>query len=143
MNKESIIIESVFDSEVSLVWKAITDKDMMKQWYIDVEAFVPTIGFEFEFWGGEPGEEKWKHLCVITEVIPEEKLSYSWKYQGYTGSSILSFELSKIDKNTKLKLTHSGIDTFPKDVPELAIENFKAGWTQAIHVSLKDFLEKN
>jgi len=54
----------------------------------------------------------------------------------------VTFELFEEANGTKLKLTHSGIDTFPNEIPELAIHNFEKGWDQAINVSLKEFLEK-
>jgi hypothetical protein len=42
---------------------------------------------------------------------------------------------------TRLKLTHSDLETFP-DVPELRKENFAEGWTSLIDTSLKEYLEK-
>jgi len=142
MSNKSVIIERVFDADIELVWKALTQKEIMKEWYINVEEFKPVVGFKFEFWGGEEGERKWKHLCEITEVILGKKLTYSWVYEGYSGMSYVTFELFEIDNGTKLKLTHSGIDTFPIDIPELAAKNFENGWSQAINVGLKELLEK-
>ena len=142
MSNKNVIIEREFEVEIELMWKALTEKELMKQWYINVKEFKTIVGFKFEFWGGKEGEKKWKHLCEITEVVPEKKLSYSWKYEGYSGISYLTFELFKTNNGTKLKLTHSGIDTFPIDTPELAIHNFENGWEEAINVTLKEFLEK-
>lgn len=141
MSSKNVIVERVFDADIKLVWKALTEKELMKEWYFDVKEFNTVVGFKFEFWGGEKGEKQWKHLCEITEVIPEEKLTYSWKYDGYNGMSYVTFELFEEKNGTKLKLTHTGIDTFPADIPELAIHNFENGWKHAIHVSLKEFLE--
>ena len=142
MINRSVVIERVFGAEKDLVWKALTEKELMKQWYIDVEEFHAVVGFKFEFWGGEPGDEKWKHLCEITEVVVGQKLTYSWKYEGYSGMSYVTFELFESNEGTRLKLTHSGIDSFPSDIPELAIHNFETGWKEAIQVALKEFLAK-
>ncbi|MEN3322690.1 SRPBCC domain-containing protein [Mariniflexile soesokkakense] len=141
MSSKSVIVERVFDADKAMVWKTLKEKELMKQWYFGVEEFKTVIGFKFEFWGGEKGAKQWKHLCVITEVIPEKKLTYSWKYEGYSGMSYVTFELFEAENGTKLKLTHTGIDTFPADIPELAIHNFEKGWKQAINVSLKALLE--
>lgn len=108
-----------------------------------MKEFKAVVGFKFEFWGGEEGGKQWKHLCEITEVVSESKLTYSWKYEGYSGISYVTFELFEENKNTRLKLTHSGIDTFPADIPELAVHNFEQGWNHIINISLKDFLSKN
>ncbi|MFC0604310.1 SRPBCC family protein [Winogradskyella pulchriflava] len=143
MSNSSVIVERVFDADLALVWKALTEKELMKQWYFDVEEFKTVVGFKFEFWGGEPGEKQWKHLCEITEVVPKKKLTYSWKYDGYSGMSYVTFELFEEDNGTKLKLTHTGVDSFPSDIPELAVHNFENGWNQAINISLKKFLEIN
>ena len=32
-------------------------------------------------------EKQWLHLCKVVEVIPQRKLSYSWKHDGYEGDS--------------------------------------------------------
>jgi len=141
MKKEPFVIERVFQSPASQVWKALTDKDDMKKWYFDLSKFRPESGFEFQFYGGTP-EKQYLHLCKISEVIPEKKLSYSWRYEGYEGFSIVTFELFPDGNSTKLKLTHSGIETFPSDDPNFAEKSFESGWTYIIGTSLKDFLEK-
>lgn len=142
MDNKDLIIERVFDAEIKTVWQALTDKDLMEQWYFNVSEFKTVVGFKFEFWGGEEGGKQWKHLCEITEVIPQRKLTYSWQYEGYSGISYVTFELFEAEKGTKLILTHSGLGSFPDDIPELAIHNFKKGWDHLINVSLRDFLER-
>lgn len=141
MNNQSLIIERIFNADIKLVWRAITEKELMKQWYFDLKEFKAVVGFKFEFWAGEEGGKQWKHLCEITEVIPERKLTYSWKYEGYSGMSYVTFELFKENNDTKLTLTHTGIDTFPSDIPDLAIHNFERGWNQALN-SLNNFIKK-
>lgn len=142
MSGQDIIIERVFNAERKLVWQALTEKERMKQWYFDLKEFKAVVGFKFTFLGGEEGGRQWKHLCEITEVVPESRLVYSWKYEGYSGISYVAFELFDEGKSTRLKLTHSGIGTFPPDIPEFAIHNFQKGWNHIIHISLKGFLEK-
>jgi len=142
MSNQNVIVERIFDADIKLVWKALTVKELMKEWYIEVEEFKTIVGFKFEFWGGEKGDKQWKHLCEITEVVPEKKLTYSWKYKGYNGMSYVTFELFELTNGTNLKLTHSGVDSFPAGIPELAIHNFENGWNQAINDSLQEFLEK-
>ncbi len=142
MKEQDLIIERIFNAERKLVWQALTEKELIKQWYFDLEEFKAVIGFKFEFMGGDPNGKQWKHLCEITEVIPGSKIAYSWKYEGYTGISYVTFELFDEGDHTRVKLTHSGIDSFPSDVPELAVHNFEAGWNQIISISLKEFLEK-
>ena len=141
MSSEPFVIERTFDAPIAMVWKAITDRDEMKQWYFDLAEFKPVKGFEFQFEGG-PDERKYLHLCKIIEVIPEKKLSYSWRYEGYVGNSVVTFELFSEGDKTRLKLTHEGLETFPTNNPDFGKSNFAEGWTYIVGTSLKDFLEK-
>jgi uncharacterized protein YndB with AHSA1/START domain len=133
------VIERVFKSEISKVWEAITNKDMMKKWYFDLEEFKPEVGFKFSFKGGEPPKE-YVHLCEIIELVFEKKLAYTWIYEGFAGVSTVIFELETIGQDTKLKLTHKGIQSFPSNNPDFAKKNFEMGWTDLIGRSLSAFL---
>ena len=141
MENKNVIVERVFNAPLPLVWKALTEKDLMKQWYFDLEEFKIEIGFKFQFIGGPSPEKKYVHLCEIMEVIPERKLAYSWKYVGYEGDSLVRFELFPDGNKAKLILTHSGIETFPQINPDFAIGNFEEGWNTIVNTSLKDFVE--
>jgi len=135
-------IERTFNAPVSMAWKAISDNNEMKKWYFDLAEFKTEVGFEFEFTGGPDEDRQYRHLCKITEVIPEKKLTYSWRYHGYEGNSFVTFELFEEGNKTRLKLTHKGLETFPQSNPDFAKENFAIGWTQIIGITLKEFLEK-
>lgn len=140
MKQESIVVERVYQAPVSRVWQALTDRDEMRQWYFDLKEFRPEIGFRFDFMGGTP-EKQYKHLCEVTEVIPLKKLAYSWRYEGYAGISFVSFELTDQGDTTLLRLTHTGIDSFPKENPDMAIGNFRKGWDHLVNVSLREHVE--
>jgi uncharacterized protein YndB with AHSA1/START domain len=141
MNEEPIVIERTFNISIGKVWKALTDKDQMKEWYFDIAAFKPEVGFEFQFEGGKD-DKRYLHLCKITEVIKEKKITYSWRYEGYEGISYVTFELFAEGDKTRLKLTHKNLETFPKINPDFAKENFVGGWTHIIGSSLPAYLEK-
>jgi uncharacterized protein YndB with AHSA1/START domain len=142
MENKVFKIERTFNAKRKDVWLAITQKDLMKQWYFDLPEFKAEVGFTFEFTGGEEGGKQYLHRCVITEVVIEKKLTHTWCYVGYEGVSYLTFELFDEGENTRLKLSHSGIETFPADVADFAYHNFESGWNHIINISLKDFLEK-
>ena len=141
MENKPIVLERIFNAPISKVWKAITDKNEMKKWYFDLEEFKAEIGFKFQFAGGPSPDKQYMHLCEVTEVIPEQKLTYSWSYEGYAGISFVSFELVKQENKTLLILTHKGIETFPKENADFDIGNFSKGWNHIVHISLKDYLE--
>ena len=81
MKNEPLIIEHIFAASAEKVWKAITDKNQMKQWYFNITEFKPEVGFEFQFYGGSE-DKQWLHLCQITEVVPDKKITSTWRYDG-------------------------------------------------------------
>jgi len=87
------------------------------------------------------GSQQFKHLCKVTEVENDRKLTYSWRYEGYEGNSFVTFELFAEGDKTRLKLTHAGLETFPAD-KAFAKENFVMGWTELIGNLLKKFVEQ-
>ena len=137
---DAVVVERILDAPVAKVWKALTDVDQMRHWYFDLKEFNPQVGFEFEFLVEHEGNT-YHHLCKITEVIPQTKIAYTWRYKGEAGDSLVTFELSPEGSKTRLKVTHTGIETFPK-TPAYARKNFESGWT-AIATELEQFLGKS
>jgi uncharacterized protein YndB with AHSA1/START domain len=140
MKTDPLIIERTFNAPSEIVWKAITDKHEMRHWYFNIADFKPDIGFEFRFTGGDDNKQ-YLHLCKVTEMITGKKLAYSWRYDGYEGNSFVTFELFEVGNNTRLVLTHQGLETFPNDNKAFAKESFAEGWTHIIGTSLKGFVE--
>ena len=139
MNADPIIVERSFNVPAAILWKALTDKNEMRRWYFDLEAFEPNPGFKFQFYGGTP-ENQFLHLCEVREVIWGKKLSYSWRYDGYPGDSLVTFELFPDGETTLLRLTHSGLETLEKGHADFARKNFVEGWTYIINTSLPGYL---
>jgi uncharacterized protein YndB with AHSA1/START domain len=133
---EPVIVERVFDAPAGLVWQALTDANKIRQWSFEMEEFKPEVGFEFEFVAGKE-DVKYKHLCKITDVIPEKKLAYTWRYEGYEGDSLVTIELYADGPKTRLRLTHEGLETFTV----FARANFLQGWTTLVGTMLKNFVE--
>jgi len=138
---ESVIVERTLNAPVTRVWKALTDVDQMREWYFDLKEFKPQVGFEFEFVVEHEGTT-YHHLCRVTEVIPEKKIAYTWRYKSEPGDSLVTIELFAEGDNTRLKLTHTGIESFPR-TPAYARKNFEQGWTAIIGTELKQFVEQS
>jgi uncharacterized protein YndB with AHSA1/START domain len=136
---EPLVVERSFDAPLEKVWQAITTPEQMRRWYFDMNNFKPEVGCEFSFVVEHEGNVH-DHRCKITEVVPQKKIAYTWRYEGHEGNSLVMFELSAEGAKTKLKLTHEGLETFPK-LPAYARKNFERGWTSLIGTDLKDFVE--
>jgi uncharacterized protein YndB with AHSA1/START domain len=137
---EAVIIERTLNAPVGRVWKALTDVDEMRHWYFDLKEFKPVVGFEFEFVVEHDGNS-YHHLCRVTEVVSQKKIAYTWRYKGEPGDSLVTFELTPDGGKTRLKLSHDGIESFPKTAA-YARKNFETGWTQIIGSELKPFVER-
>ena len=143
MTTKPFYIERVFETDSYNLWRALTEKELMKLWYFDLKEFKAEVGFTFQFIGGTKEGIQYTHLCEVTEVILHKKLTYSWKYEGYEGISYVTFELIEMGKKTKLQLTHAGLESFPISNSDFALHNFEAGWNHIINTSLKEFIESN
>lgn len=141
--KTEIHINEEFDAEIHLVWRAITENDLMAKWYFDLEEFRPDVGFKFEFISGPENGFQYNHICEVTEVIFEKKLAYTWRYEGFEGNTLVTFELRDQGGKTRMNFTHSGLSSFPHANPDFAISNFEVGWSHIITIALQEFLSKN
>lgn len=141
MNDDPIIVEQTYHAPIEKVWQALTDNVEMKQWYFDIADFKPEVGHEFQFEGGTE-DKTYLHLCKVTLVEPLKKIQYSWRYDGYDGISFVTFELFKEGEDTRVKLTHEGLESFPSDNPDFAKKNFNEGWNSILSGALKTYVEK-
>jgi len=142
MSNTPFVIERIYNSPVDKVWDAITNVQKMREWYFDLPAFEAKVGFTFSFRGkGSKGEE-YVHLCEVVEVVELKKISYTWKYEGYPGNSTVSFELFPEEEQTRIRLTHTGLESLSQNGPDFAASSFAAGWNEIIGKSLKEYLEK-
>lgn len=140
MNKKIVVIERIYEATIEKVWEALTNKDQMKQWYFDVSDFKAEVGFEFQFSAENEGKI-YLHKCKVVEAKPITKIAYTWSYEGYEGQSLVTFELFSEDENkTRLKLTHSGTDSFLSH-PDFEKADFNEGWESILGQSLRNFVE--
>lgn len=138
----SVVVEKTYPVSAARLWDALTVNEEMKQWYFDIAEFKAEPGFEFEFWAGDE-KRKWLHKCKVTTVNPQSVIAYTWRYDGYPGNSEVKFELIPDGEGqTKLRITHTGLETFPQDVPELREHNFEFGWKQFAEHELNEYLKK-
>ena len=144
MNTQSIpiIVKETYNTTIENLWKTITEADLMRQWFFEqIETFQPEVGFETHF-NVQVEDRNFHHLWKITEVVPLKKITYSWKYKGYPGDGFVTFELSEHDNGSALKLTATGMETFPQDIPEFTRESCFGGWNYFIKERLKAFIDQ-
>jgi len=136
-----VIAEQLFNKTRAQVWQAITDIDQMVLWYFDnIPAFKAEVGFTTRFNVKAPSRD-FLHIWKVTEVIPQQKITYNWTFKDCKGSADTSFELFEQDNKTLLRLTNNVIEDFDDKIPEFKRESCQAGWNYFINDRLKSFFK--
>ena len=136
-----ITVEQEFDATREQLWRAVTEKAQMVQWYFDqIENFEPQLGHKTEFTVNVEGRA-FVHQWAVTEVRPERRIAYSWEYADIAGEGLVIWDISEQGTRSFLRLTCSGIDTFPQDDPMFSRDSCENGWRYFINDSLKSFLD--
>ncbi len=137
---EPVVVQQTYQTPVAKVWKAITDVGQMRKWYFDtIRDFRAEVGFETAFDVQCEGNV-YPHLWKVTEVISQQTLAYQWRYGGYVGDSVVTWQLSETPDGPELTLTHTIHQPFPQDLDVLSRESCLAGWQSFLQNSLKAFL---
>lgn len=139
-----IEIQSVVNASPERIWKALTDKNEMKSWYFDIPDFVAEVGAVFNFY--EPGDhKKYHHAGEVLEVLPNEKLSYTWTYPDFSiEKTVVTWEIIQIENGeTVVKITHKETDRFDGLGENFSRKSFAEGWSGILNQSLKPFLERS
>lgn len=141
IKNQPVVTERTIPVTVERLWQALTDKEQLRQWFFNLDDFKPEVGFRFRFPGTGHKGEQYMHICEITDVVPLHRLQFSWRYDAHPGYSIVNIELGEKDNQSWIRLSHHGIETFPKG-PDFAAESFQGGWNEIIGKMLPDFLAK-
>ena len=135
-----VIVTQHFTASVEIVWRAITQREQMTQWFFEnIPAFEAVEGFETRFIIENEGRV-FPHHWQIKTVVPQQKIVLGWRYEGYEGDSDVIFELKEEDEETVLTVTHQVTQPFPSGIPEFTRESCEGGWRYFIHERLTDYL---
>lgn len=142
MKNIPIIIEKVYHVSLLKVWKAITDKNQMKEWYFDIDDFELKVGAEFNFTVSS-GDTIFYHRCIIKDIVPMKRFKHTWTHPSQSrGESVVTWDLESVDRGTKVTLTHIGVEHFADGGANFSRENYVSGWEEILGISLRDFLSK-
>ena len=127
-----ITVEAVLPHAPDAVWKTLTTGALIAQWLMPND-FEPVLGKRFTFKTKPMGGWDGVVQCEVLEMVPNEKLVYSWK-GGSDDSptlakldSIVTWTLTPANGGTLLKLVHSG---FRSPGNDLAFEAMSPGWNR-------------
>lgn len=137
----NIVVRQKINAPVDVVWNALTDRNLLKEWFFDIPDFELLLHHQFNFY--EPGNKKeYHHHCEILEILPNEKLKYSWSYPEFSKEkTMVKWELEEILGGTEVTLMHKGLENFDHLGERFSYESFENGWNEIVGKSLKNFLE--
>jgi uncharacterized protein YndB with AHSA1/START domain len=132
-----IVIDEVFPHAPATVWKTLATSALMGRWLnMTPTGYEAVVGNRFTYKTSPAGAWDGTIQCEVLEVVPGERLSYSWKggdeaNVGYGSrlDTIVTFTLEEVDGGTRLRVVHSGF-ILPKN--ETAYRNMSGGWSQVI-----------
>ena len=132
-----LIKEFHYKVPIENVWQALTDTDKMKKWYFpQLQKFEPVVGFKFQF---DDAEAEYQKEWTVTKVVNGKTLAHTWSYKGYPGSSEVIFDLFSEENGTRLRVTQTGLDSFPSH-PHFKRERFEWGWENLLGQNLRNLL---
>lgn len=131
-------LELVYNASLIKVWQTLTNIDLMKIWYFpQIKHFDLKVGNTFSFVDdGSTYKKDWR----ITKLENNRLMAHSWVYKGYPGYSEVIFELFQKGNMTDLRLTHTGLGSFPDDL-HFAYRRFERGWNMILGQNLRQCLE--
>lgn len=106
-------IDQTLNVPANRVWRALTDKANLRKWLPFLTDFKPELGFETRFMLGKDDDHPYEHVFSVNEIMPEHKITYGWRYEGYPGGSQVIFELFPAGEKTQVCLTHTITVPFP------------------------------
>lgn len=130
----------VFDNTIEEVWTALSDEKSLKKWFFPVREYKFEVGQEFWFYENEDSNI-FLHRCRFTEIIPQKLIACTWEHPSHSkGNSLVQWQFKQQGNQTRLTLTHSGLETFADAGDDFKPENYQMGWDNFVHDALRLFL---
>lgn len=121
------------------VWAALTEADLIAQWFGDTCEFDASPGGTGFFGWPHHG----RHRVVVEHVDKPKTLVYRWAREAdvepVTGNStVVRFDLTELADGTRLTLLETGFDELPE--PQSAHDDNTGGWKAELG-ELVEFVE--
>lgn len=131
-----IVVDEVMPHTPETIWKTLTTGDLIARWLMAPTGFEPVAGNRFTYKTKPAGAWDGTIHCEVLQVIPNERLAYSWRGgdEGNVGygsrlETIVTWTLSRVASGTRVRLVHSGF-VLPKN--DAAFANMSEGWKKVV-----------
>ena len=133
---QEIAIDEVFPHAPEVLWKTLTNGELMARWLMPSTGFAPVAGTHFTFQTTPGGAWDGVIHCQVLEAIPNHRLVYAWRgghpeNVGYGAplDTIVTWSLTQVENGTRLRLVHSGFVT-PRN--DSAYKTMGEGWQKVV-----------
>src|SRR5262245_1855266 len=107
---QDIIVEEVLAHAPETIWRTLTTGELIDRWLMKSAGFEPVQGARFTLQTTPAGPWDGVIHCEVLEVVPNERLSYSWrgghdsnKEYGSRLDTIVTFTLAKVEGGTRMR----------------------------------------
>jgi len=116
---ERLVIERRYKAPVERVYAAWTKPEQMKRWFAPGDMIVPAAEADVRVGGryrvqiseGEGQCEFHTTGGVYREVVPNQRLVFTWQWEGSDLETVVTVEFKALSSNeTALTLVHEGFD---------------------------------
>jgi uncharacterized protein YndB with AHSA1/START domain len=133
---QDIVVDEVLPHAPETIWKTLTTGELIDRWLMKSTGFEPVQGTRFTLQTTPAGAWDGVIHCQVLEVIPNERLVYSWQ-GGHEGNveygsridTVVTCTLAKVDGGTRLRIVHSGF-VLPKNAS--TFRNLSEGWKKVV-----------
>ena len=133
---QEIVFDEVFPHTPTAIWRVLTTGELINRWLMAQKGFAPVKGTHFSFQTPPDGEWDGVIHCEVLEVVPNERLVYTWK-SGHESNgvyvsrldTVVTWTLARNDGGTRLRIVHSGF-IMPKNMS--IFQNINAGWSKVV-----------
>lgn len=134
---QEIVVEANLPHAPEAIWKALTMGELIGRWLqMTPTGFEPVKGKQFTYQTTAAGAWDGVIHCQVLEVVPHQRLVYSWKgghasNVGYGSplDTVVTWTLTRTDKGMRLRMVHSGF-LLPRN--EGAYNNMSGGWKKVV-----------
>ena len=132
--KPSLTLKRHYPAPVETVFRAWIDPEALKQWFgpsdegkILVSETNPKVGGRYRIVMQMPGGEQHRVGGVYREIVPNEKLVFTWAWESTPErESLVTVQLKRAGSGTDMLLTHESFFDEP------ARDRHQHGWTQVM-----------
>ena len=123
--KLNVDLDQFIEGPPEKVWKALTDPTLLARWLMPND-FEPRVGKRFTFTPDCPTSWEGNVSCEVLELVPHQRMVWTWQTSGMKKPTRLVFELSASGTGTRLRLRHSG------EADEPVARDLMGGWPRKV-----------